>query len=160
MNRLNSFGKNVLLSGVAAGIVSLIPLINIINFPLMLWMGGGGALCVVLLLRDNARLRPSEALLTGALSGALGGGIFGTVIYFLVTNISPEKMERMMSLINMFVSSPEEEAEMMELFHGNHLAALTLTVVGIALLISILIGALGGIIALKIDIRQKAKCKR
>jgi hypothetical protein len=147
MTRLKSLYKSILLGGAAAGIISLIPVINLLNLLLMMWMAFGGGLCVYVLLQENRRITASDALLSGALSGALGCGLFGSVTYLAVTNISPEKFERILAILRLFSSTSSAEREIADLMQGNELNALVLTILGAAFLLSLLAGALGGLVS-------------
>jgi hypothetical protein len=147
MNHLKSVGKSILVGGAAAGVISLIPVINLLNLVLMMWMAFGGGLCVYLLLRENKGIdvSVSDALASGALSGVLGWAIFASVSFLLVSNISPEKMGRIMEIIRLFLPSTAEDFS--GLFRGGELIRLFFVVMGTASIFSVIAGALGGIIS-------------
>ena len=146
---LKSVGKSILIGGAGAGIISLIPVINFLNLFVMMWMGFGGGLCVYMIGRENegAGLKVSEALLFGAAAGALGCVIFGGVSYIVLSIIPPEKIERIIQLLQHFLSVSEENGDMDLLMGGDRFQVLYLTVMGLLLLISLISGALGGIIS-------------
>lgn len=144
---MKSLSKSIVLGGAAAGIISLIPIVNLLNLLLMMWMAFGGGLCVYVLLQENQRISPSGALLSGALSGALGCGLFGSVTYLAITNISPEKFERILALLRLFSSTSSTEQEIADLLQGNELKALVLTILAVAFLLSLAAGALGGLVS-------------
>ena len=147
MTHLKSPGKSILIGGAAAGVISLIPIINLLNLLLMMWMAFGGGLCVYILLQENKEINVSvsDALASGALSGVLGCVIFASVSFLLVSNISPEKMERIMEIIQLL--SPSTEEDFTELFQGGELIRLFFVVMGIALIFSVIAGALGGVVS-------------
>jgi len=146
-NEMKIIWKNILIGGTAAGIVSIIPVINLLNLFLMLWMACGGALAVYLSMRENKYQKPktSEALLTGALSGAWGCMILGVFVYIALSRISPEKFAKAASLLQAFF--PNIEEEFANLFQGNNLQALFLLVFALLMGLSIISGAVGGVIS-------------
>ncbi len=61
----------------------------------MLWIALGAALTIYLLGKENQRLRKSDALLAGALSGLVGGGIFAVLSLVTIIGITQEQLDRM-----------------------------------------------------------------
>jgi hypothetical protein len=156
MNKeLNSLWKSILIGGTAAGIISLIPIINLLNLFFMLWMAGGGGLAVYLLKRENRniKLKNPEALLTGALSGVWGCSIFGVFIYMALTRITPEKFAKAASLLRTFY--PNIEEEFASLFQGNNLQSLFLMIFALLMVLSIISGAVGGIISKSMSFKEE-----
>jgi len=155
MTHLRSVGKSILVGGAAAGVISLIPIVNLLNLVLMMWMAVGGGLCVYLLLRENKGIDVSvpDALACGALSGVLGCLIFASVSFLLVSNISPEKMERIMEIIQLFFPSTADDFT--EWFRGGELIRFFFVVMGMALVFSVMAGALGGVISRRMFRQQR-----
>lgn len=144
MSGLKSPWKSILVGGTAAGLVSLVPIVNLLNLFFMLWMAVGGSVTVYVLSRDNKEISISDSLLTGALSGFWGCLIFGTFIFTALSRLSPEKIERAASLIRAFF--PEMADDMTRLFQDENLISLTFTVIGLLMLFSLVMGAVGGLI--------------
>jgi hypothetical protein len=155
MNKLKSVEKSILVGGAAAGVVSLLPVINLLNLVFMMWMAVGGGICVYLLLGYNKQIKISEAAVTGALSGVLGCLIFGTVTYIGISFISPAKLDRIGRIVRLFSSSGEEEIS--RLFEGNEWKIIFLAIIGTAFVLSIISGALGGIVARAVFSEKKEK---
>ena len=149
MTHLKSVGKSILIGGAAAGIISLIPIINLLNLLFMMWMAFGGGLCVYLLRQENekSKLKVSDAMVCGAVSGALGLIIFGGISTIALSHISPGKIERIMELLRFFSPANEGDSDITLIMQGDGLRTLFLTVMGVLLFISVISGALGGIIS-------------
>lgn len=155
MNKINSQGKSILLGGGAAGIISLIPVVNLLNIFFMMWMAAGGAISVYLLMRENKTIKTSDAVLTGALSGITGGLIFGLVSTLLFSRISPEKIEKVASLLRGISTSMEEE--LTAFMQSSNLKFILLMVLAILILFSIISGIIGGLISKSILSRKTAE---
>jgi ammonia channel protein AmtB len=153
MNKIKSQGKSILMGGIAAGIISLIPVINFLNVFFMMWMGVGGAISVYLLLKENKEIKTSDAVLTGALSGVTGGVIFGFFALFLMSRITPEKIEKMASFLKNLSTSLE--AELNAFLQSSNFQFLLLMVVAILILFSIISGIIGGIIVKSVLSRKQ-----
>jgi H+/Cl- antiporter ClcA len=110
----------------------------------MMWMGVGGAISVYLLMKENKQIKTSDAVLTGALSGITGGVIFGLFAIFLLSKITPEKIDKMASFVRNFSTSLEEE--LTAFLQSSNFQFLLLMVVAILILFSIISGIIGGII--------------
>lgn len=147
--------KSILIGGTAAGIISIIPIINLLNLFLMMWMAFGGGLTVYLLTRENKNkeIKPSEALLIGALSGVWGCIIFGVFVYFAISRLSPEKFAKAASLLRTFF--PDIEEEFVSLLQGSNLKILFLIIFAVMMIFSIIAGALGGVISKSISYKEE-----
>lgn len=141
--------------GAAAGVVSLIPVINLLNLILMMWMAAGGILCVWLLSKENESISVSDAMVTGALSGAVGCALFGVVTYAFIANISPDKMERILALVNLIHSSPAEDAQLLEWIQSGQIKGMFLFVIAVAFVFSLGSGALGGAIGRRLFLKNR-----
>ncbi len=73
----------VLIGGVAAAILSAIPIINYCNLIFCMWMLLGAGLAVKLLQDKTNAIEVKEGAVIGLLTGLVTGGVFG-VIYILV----------------------------------------------------------------------------
>lgn len=147
--------KNIFIGGTAAGVISLIPIINIVNLFFMAWMGIGGCLTVYLLKRENKshEIKTGEALLTGALSGVWGCTIMGFFLYIALSRITPERFTRAASLLRAFF--PDIQEEIASLLQGSRLQVLFLFVFAVMMVLSIVSGAIGGLIAKNISYKEK-----
>lgn len=145
MTELKGRGKSILIGGLAAGLISIIPIINLLNLLFMMWMGFGGGLSVYLLSRDNRNIRTSDALLTGSLSGLLGSLILGLTTFIVIVNISPEKIEKLLSLAERLLGNIE--GDILLFFQEGNFKIMLLILISVLALLSIISGAIGGIIS-------------
>lgn len=157
--KLNSAGKSILTGGSAAGLVSLVPVINLLNLLMMIWMAAGAVLCIWLLLKDNESIGVSDAAVSGALSGAVGCALFGAVTYTFVANISPEKLERILALVSILSSSPSEDAQLIEWARSGQLQVMYLFVIAAAFVFSLVSGALGGVVGRRIFLKNREESR-
>ncbi len=147
--------KSIFIGGTAAGVVSLLPFINILNLFFMMWMGVGGCLAVYLLKRDSKshEIKTGEALLTGALSGVCGCTILGVFLFIAVSRVSPDRFAKAASLLRVFY--PDIQEEVASLLQGGRLKVLFLLVFAVMMVFSIISGAVGGLIAKSISPREE-----
>ena len=145
MNNTKSTIKCILIGGIASGLISLIPIINFLNLFFMMLMGLGGALSVYLLIKENKNIKTSDALLTGLLSGFVGGFILGIFMYIVLSNITPEKIENIISTAKIFSSSIEDEMDM--LFQNGNLKIMARKIIAFLIFFSMISGAIGGFIS-------------
>lgn len=145
MNNTKSTIKCILIGGIASGFISLIPIINFLNLFFMMLMGLGGALSVYLLIKENENIKTSDALLTGLLSGFVGGFILGIFMYIVMSNITPDKIENIISTAKIFSSSIEDEMDM--LFQNGNLKIMARKIIAFVIFFSMISGAIGGFIS-------------
>jgi len=157
MKVIQGAGKSVLLGGLASGIVSLIPVVNLPNLMLMMWMGVGGFLCVRRLAKENPTLSKGDAALTGGLSGMIGGAIFSSVTFATITGISPERLENLLSMLSVLFSDGVDEIA--GFIRGRQFKVTLLVVLSVALLVSIGAGAVGGLLGRRVPARQEDDSK-
>ena len=145
MNNTKPTIKCILIGGIASGFISLIPIINLLNLFFMMLMGLGGALSVYLLIKENENIKTSDALLTGLLSGFVGGFILGIFMFIVISNITPEKIENIISTAKIFSSSIEDEMDM--LFQNGNLKIMARKIIAFVIFFSMISGAIGGFIS-------------
>lgn len=145
MNNTKPTIKCILIGGIASGFISLIPIINFLNLFFMMLMGLGGALSVYLLIKENENIKTSDALLTGLLSGFVGGFILGIFMFIVISNITPEKIENIISTTKIFSSSIEDEMDM--LFQNGNLKIMARKIIAFVIFFSMISGAIGGFIS-------------
>lgn len=68
--------KPALLGGVAAGVLSIIPIVKLCCF---LWGIGGGFLAAFLYYRENGKINTREGTLVGLFAGLIAGALAGIV---------------------------------------------------------------------------------
>ncbi|MBU7040104.1 MAG: hypothetical protein HXS45_04795 [Theionarchaea archaeon] len=133
-----------LIGGVVGGILSVAPVISVLNCVLCLWIVVGGALAVYLVKRWNAiegKISTGKAALTGGISGCVAAFIIVVVQFLMVGDYR--------SFLDEAVYTPEltealtEAGITLEEFAG----ALAVVVILVMFVLLALFGALGGIIS-------------
>jgi hypothetical protein len=94
--QIKGMGKSIFLGGGAAGILSIFPLVNLLNLFFMLWIVVGSVLTIFLLSKENRQLSKGDTLLAGALSGLVGGGIFAFLSLFTILGITQEQLDHLL----------------------------------------------------------------
>jgi hypothetical protein len=92
----------VLIAGAAMGLLGNLPLINLVNCILCLWVWLGGALAV-LLYRRFQPTGPSPSTGQGAALGALSGvvgAVIGAGVYYLTASLSTPIMNSLAQTLN------------------------------------------------------------
>jgi len=135
----------VLLGGGAAGILSILPGLNLLNLFFMLWIVLGAGLTLHLLLRANPGLRPGDALLAGALSGLVGGGLFALLGVVTLVGMNEERFER--ALESARAMAPFLAAEGADALAAGPFKTMMALAIGVFLLLAILAGGLAGLAA-------------
>lgn len=93
-----SFWLSALIAGAITGLLGNLPVLNIINCLLCIWVWAGGAIAVWLYRRyqpDEPGLTTGQAFGLGALTG-LVGAILGTVVFMITAALSAPLFEWMM----------------------------------------------------------------
>jgi hypothetical protein len=101
---MNSRSRNlsIVIGGAVMGLLGNLPILNLVNCILCIWVWVGGALAVVL----YRRYEPKQAPLTGGQGAQLGalagliGAVIGLVVYFLTSAISAPIMNSVAQALN------------------------------------------------------------
>lgn len=144
-DQLKGLGKSVFLGGGFSGILSIFPGLNLLNLFFMLWIALGAALTVHLLGKGNQRIRKSDSLLAGALSGLVGGGIFAALSLATIIGISQEQLDRMVERAQAL--APFLRNDTAAMMAGNQFKTIMVISVVLFVLAAIFAGALAGLIA-------------
>ncbi|MCU0236645.1 MAG: hypothetical protein MUC72_06105 [Acidobacteria bacterium] len=142
---LEGLGKSVLLGGLASGILSIFPGLNLLNLFFMTWIVLGAGLTIHLLYRANPVLGRGDALLAGSLSGLTGGGIFAVMGFISISGLTQEKLELMIESTRAmapFLADGQTSA-----MAGGPFKAMMALAIGLFLLLAIAAGALAGLAA-------------
>ena len=86
---------SVLIAGVVIGLLGNLPILNLVNCVLCLWVWVGGALAIILyrrFQRGQPGPTPAQGAVLGALSG-LVGAFLGAVVFFATASISGPILE-------------------------------------------------------------------
>lgn len=137
-----SFLYASLIAGAAIGLLGSLPLLNLVNCLLCIWVWGGGLLAVYLYRRfqpGQAALTPAQGAGLGAVSGLIGAGV-GAVVFLLTSSLSLPLMQGLARLLQVEGDLPFQS--------GNFTSTIvsTLVFLVIDLLLYPLFGALGGLI--------------
>jgi hypothetical protein len=150
-NPTNGLGKSVFLGGGVAGILSIFPVVNLLNLFFMLWIVVGSILTVYLLSKENSRLGKGDALLAGALSGLVGSGIFAFISLLTILGITQEKLEALLEKAK--AMAPLFDASMTQTLQSSQFKAIMVLSIGFFVFLAIAAGALAGLIARKFFFR-------
>jgi ABC-type Co2+ transport system permease subunit len=147
-----SFFLSALVAGLVIGLLGNLPLLNLVNCVLCLWVWVGGFLAVYL----YRRFQPGGPALTGGQSAGLGalagliGALVGVVVYALTAAISTPLLNRLASALQIQDDLPWQTGE-----GSGILASLLVFLVADAILYP-LFGALSGFIAASLMKRPPA----
>lgn len=144
-NPVRGLGKSVLIGGGASGILSIFPGLNLLNLFFMTWIVLGAALTVHLLYRENRDLKRGDAVLAGALSGLLGGGVFAILSVVSIMRLSQEKLDAMVESARAL--APFLAEGQLESMSSGPFKAMMAVAGGLFLLLAIAAGTLAGLIA-------------
>ncbi len=145
-----SFLLSVLIAGVGIGVLGNLPVCNLINCALCVWVWAGGIAAVLLYRRfegGEPSLSAGQAAGLGALSGLLGA-LVGAIVFSITASVSMPLFNDLARSLNVEGDLPFKAGDL-----GNMLGAAFIFLVVDAVLYPIF-GALGAIIAASMT-RQK-----
>jgi hypothetical protein len=138
-----SFLMSILISGIAIGLLGSLPLLNLVNCVLCIWVWLGGALSVFLYRRAQhgaPSLTTGQAAALGALAG-LVGAIVGALVFAVTSPISTP-------LFNSLARGLDIQGDLPTAGGGfSETAATTVAFLVLDAVLYPLFGALGGMIA-------------
>ncbi len=146
-------GKSIFLGGAASGILSIFPLLNLLNLFFMLWIVLGSVLTIFLLSKENRQLGKGDALLAGALSGLVGSGLFALVSILTIFGITQEKLEALLEKARAI--APLLDANMTQTLQSGQFRAIMLLSIALFVFVAIAAGAIAGLIARKLLFRPQ-----
>lgn len=138
-------GKSIFLGGGAAGILSIFPLINLLNLFFMLWIVLGSGFTIFLLCKENRPLGKGDSFLAGALSGLVGGGIFAFLSLMTILGISQEQLEQLLEKAKAL--APLLDANMTRTLQSGQFKVIMILSICLFVFMAIVAGAIAGIIA-------------
>jgi hypothetical protein len=141
-------GKSVLIGGSAAGILSIFPLLNLLNLFFMFWIVLGSGLTVFLLSKDSQQLGKIDALLAGAFSGLIGGGIFAVFSLISIMGISQEQLEQMVEKAKAITPALRENIS--RTLPSGQFKTIMIISICLFVFLAIMAGAVSGLIARRI----------
>lgn len=144
-------GKSVFLGGGTAGILSIFPVLNLLNLFFMLWIVVGSALTIFLLSRENRELGKGDSLLAGALSGLVGSGIFAFLSLVTILGISQEHVEALLEKAKAI--APLLDANMTRTLQSGQFKVIMVLSICLFVFLAIVAGAIAGFIARKFFFR-------
>lgn len=146
-NQIKGLGKSIFLGGGAAGMLSIFPVVNLLNLFFMFWIAVGSVLTIFLLSRENRELRRGDSLLAGALSGLVGGGIFAFLSLVTVLGITQEQLESLLEKARAI--APLLDANMTRTLQSGQFKVIMVLSICLFVFMAIVAGAIAGIIARK-----------
>lgn len=145
--QIKGLGKSIFLGGGAAGILSIFPVVNLLNLFFMLWIALGSALTIYLLGKENRELGKGDAFLAGALSGLVAGGMFAFLSLVTILGITQEKLEALLEKAKTI--APLLDANMTRSLQGGQFKAIMILSICLFVFMAIAAGGIAGLIARK-----------
>ena len=142
---IKSMGKSIFLGGGAAGILSIFPIINLLNLFFMFWIALGSVLTIFLLSKENRQLSRGDGLLAGALSGLVSGTIFAFLSLVTILGISNEQFEQLLEKAKAL--APLLDANMTRTLEGGQFKTIMILSICLFVFMAIVAGAVAGIIS-------------
>ena len=134
-----------LLGGVFIGVLSSLPVVNILNC-CCLWVIGGGMLVVYLQQqRTPEPVETADAVIGGLIAGVIGAIIAGTVATMLTSITNPLMQEQFRQSLENPDVPPEVRDFMTNLFTGRNMAVLTFAITIPLYAVFSMLGALLGL---------------
>lgn len=141
-------GKSIFVGGGVAGILSVFPVVNLLNLFFMLWIVVGSALTVYLLCKENGPLRKGDAILAGALSGLVGSGLFAFISLITIMGINEEKLEALLEKAR--AMAPMLDSGITQTLQSSQFRTIMILTICLFVLLAIAAGAIAGLVARKI----------
>jgi hypothetical protein len=141
-----------LLGGVAIGILTALPFVNIVNFCCCAWVVFGGALSAYLMQQNHpAAIEAGDGAVVGLMAGAFGAVIGAIIGIPLAMMMGPFQMEMMEQVLE---SSRDLPPELRAVFENWRAGAMSGAAIGVAFVFSTLLsivvysffGLLGGLL--------------
>jgi hypothetical protein len=101
---LSSYVQPAIIGGVALGVLSALPVVNIANLCCCLWVICGGAVAVFVLQQRQGAVTPGEGAVVGLLAGVAGTFVYlllAIPINLFMAPFQRQMMERLAELPNM-----------------------------------------------------------
>lgn len=146
--QIKGLGKSIFLGGGAAGILSIFPVVNLLNLFFMLWIVLGSALTIFLLSKENRQLSKGDTLLAGALSGLVGGGLFAFLSLLTILGITQEQLDQLLEKAKTI--APLLDANMTRTLQSGQFKVIMILSICLFAFMAIVAGAVAGIIAGKV----------
>ncbi len=135
-------GRSVFIGGGLAGVLSIFPVLNLLNLFFMLWIVVGSVLTVHLLCKENRPLRKGDAILAGALSGLLGGGMFAVFSLITIMGINQEKLDALLERAR--AMAPLLASDMNQTLQGGQFRVIMVLTICLFVLLAIVAGTIAG----------------
>lgn len=110
----NRILQPALLGGLAIGVLSGLPFVNVGNCCCCLWVVGGGMLTVYLLGRQAEVVETGDAVLAGLLAGLIGGVISGVIGLAFAEVLRPYTQNIVERALDMLPNVPPETRQQIE----------------------------------------------
>ncbi len=154
--------KPALIGGVALGIVSVIPVINIVNCFCCAWVIGGGILAASLYVKGSMQaVTLGRGLALGLLTGAIGGVVdilFTIPLQLIMTSVGADALSQVEQIFERIPDLPPESREALRAFFSNPRGAgLIFMILGafFTLIVFSIMGMIGGAIGVAIFEKRK-----
>jgi len=144
--------RSLLIGGGAAGVLSIVPLINLLNLVFMGWILIGAALSVYLFCKYKPHPTVGDALILGAGSGFVGGGLFALLGAWSILHLDEERLNQIVERAAAILPSFSEEIQ--PWVQNPHFKAWMLLALCAFVLAATLAGAASGLVS-RLIFRQR-----
>lgn len=86
--------KGILIGGFIAGLLSITPIISLLNLIFLSLIFFGGYLAVSIITKNIGKINIKEAIICGILTAFISGGIWTFTVYKSIQQITPEQLEQ------------------------------------------------------------------
>lgn len=137
-----------LLAGVAIGVLSALPFINLANFCCCAWVLFGGALASYLMQQNHpAPITAGDGAIVGLLAGVIGAVVFTLISVPLTIALGPFQAQLIERVLDSARDMPPEVRDALENMRGGPALGLGLIVSFFAMLVAgCMFGLVGGLI--------------
>jgi len=136
-----------LYAGLAMGVLSALPLINLGNCLCCLWIVGGGALAAYLMQQGHPYpIESADGALVGLIAGLIGGAIAGLVSIPIAMALGPMQQQLFERIAANSDVPPEVKSMMENLSRGGVLGAMAVIGIFIRAIVFAIIAMLGGLL--------------
>lgn len=135
-------------AGLAIGVLSALPLVNLGNCLCCLWVVGGGALAVYLMQQNYPySVQAADGALVGLLSGLLGGAVCGLLSIPIALAMGPFQQRLMERVMSSNADVPPEMKTMIEnMARGGAFGVIAIAGIFVRAIVFGVIAMLGGLL--------------
>jgi hypothetical protein len=144
-----------LYAGVAMGVLSALPLINLGNCLCCLWVIGGGALAAYLMQQNHPYpIESADGALVGLVAGLIGGAICGIIVIPIAMAMAPFQQQILDRITSNSDVPPEMKTMIENMTRGGVLGAMAIVGIFIRAIVFAIIAMIGGLLGVALFKRK------